>query len=313
MASDKKNNPSEKNNLYNDLFGREENKSGKFDFQNRKLPEEEIQQASRQLKARLREGIHTQPAPKYFIPPAYYKVAAVVALLVISVAVYFSLQTWNAEVTYTTAFGETQEITLPDQSTIILNANSTLRYHKEWTAQQSREVWLEGEAYFTVTHTENNQKFLVHTNNLEVEVLGTQFNVNNRRGKTEVVLNSGKVKLNLEKDKKEEVFMEPGDLVAYSAENQDYERKQINAEVYTSWKNNLLIFDNKPLAEIAGTLEDNHGITIRFATPEIEHKRFTATIPADNVEVLFTMLSSSFDIEKDKNTIIIHKKTDSSL
>ncbi len=313
MASDKKNNPSDKNNLHNDLFGREENKSGKFDFQNRKLPQEEIQEASRQLKACLQEGINTKPAPKYIIHPAYYKVAAAVALLVISVAMYFTLQTWNAEVTYTTAFGETQEITLPDQSTIILNANSTLRYNNEWTAQQPREVWLEGEAYFTVTHTENEQKFLVHTNSLEVEVLGTQFNVNNRRGKTEVVLNSGKVKLNLDKDNKEEIFMEPGDLVAYSAENQDYERKQINAEVYTSWKNNLLIFENKPLGEIASTLEDNHGITIRFATPEIARKRFTATIPADNVEVLFTMLSASFEIEKEENTIIILKKTDSSL
>jgi len=262
------------------------------------------------------EKIRQTSTPVYHLPkwkPALYKVAAAFIGFALVSAVYFLATNFNNETTYTTAFGETKEITLPDQSTIILNANSTLRYNNNWTSQQTREVWLEGEAYFTVTHTENDQKFLVHTQNLEVEVLGTQFNVNNRRGKTEVVLNSGKVKLNLDKDKKEEIFMDPGDLVAYSAENQNYERKQINAEVYTSWKNNLLIFENKTLGDIASTLEDNHGITIQFASPEISQKRFTATIPVDNIEVLFTMLSSSFGIEKDGNTIFIQKKTDSPL
>lgn len=310
MASDKKSDKSGKNKLYSDLFGEQADEAGKFDFQSRRLPEEEIQKASRLLRAHLYEDTAARPASK-FLPSVYYKVAATVALLVVSTLAYFILQMGNAEVSYTTAFGDTQRITLPDNSTVLLNANSTLRYNSDWTARQIREVWLEGEAYFSVIHQDNHQKFLVHTQNLDVEVLGTQFNVNNRRGKTEVVLNSGKVKLNLDKSDKEEILMEPGELVAYSPKEQNYVRKLINSEAYTSWRNNLLIYENKPLREIANTLEDNYGFTIRFASPAIAEKRFTATIPADNVEVLFTMLSSTFEIEQRQKTIIIHKKTDS--
>jgi ferric-dicitrate binding protein FerR (iron transport regulator) len=71
---------------------------------------------------------------------------------------------------------------LPDNSTVILNANSSLRYQENWEAELLREVWVDGEAFFSVVHTHNHQRFRVNvTDDLKVEVLGTEFNVKDRR------------------------------------------------------------------------------------------------------------------------------------
>src|SRR5690606_22589795 len=122
-------------------------------------------------------------------------------------------------------------------------------YPEDWDHQAVREVWLEGEAFFHVQEKSSpgGIKFIVHTEGVDVEVLGTRFNVRNRRHATEVVLNSGKVKLNF--GGKEEVLMEPGDLVEYSAKTQSYAHKQVNSETYTSWRNHVLTFDESTLDE----------------------------------------------------------------
>ncbi|MEO0334042.1 MAG: FecR domain-containing protein, partial [Bacteroidota bacterium] len=168
---------------------------------------------------------------------------------------------------------------------------------------------LEGEAYFSVVKdVDTHRKFLVHTEGLAVEVLGTTFNVNQRAQTTEVVLTSGRVKLSLDNPEQEKVLMQPGELVAYSSQTQRYVKQPIDTKIYTSWKDNLLIFKNQPLREIARTIEDRYGYTIRFDDPKIGEERFTTTLPADQVDILFTMLASSYDIHQDQSTITLYEK-----
>jgi ferric-dicitrate binding protein FerR (iron transport regulator) len=114
-----------------------------------------------------------------------------------------------------------------------------------------------------------------------------------------VVLNSGKVKLNVKG--KEEIYMEPGDWVEYSVKTHVYERKQINPEKYTSWRNNVLTFDESTLGEIATVLEDTYGLEIFFKDPEIAAHRFTTTLPTDQIEILFPMLEESFNLKIIRN------------
>ena len=191
---------------------------------------------------------------------------------------------------------------MPDGSDIVLNNNSRLSFNPDWSVQGVREVHLEGEAFFSVVHTQHEQPFMVRTTDeVSVEVLGTRFNVHNRRNTTEVVLNEGKVKVNINADdKKQEVWMEPGEFVAYSQTTRQYQKKLIDAKTYTSWKDSMLIFEEQSLQEIAFTLEDNYGYTIRFANEKIRAYKFTGTIPTDKVDALFTMLEKSFDLKIDK-------------
>jgi len=93
-----------------------------------------------------------------------------------------------------TAFGEMKELNLPDGSTVILNSNSTLKYDSNWLNTATREVWLEGEAFFEINKQplKGAAQFIVHSNDTKVAVLGTVFNVYNRNENIAVVLESEK-------------------------------------------------------------------------------------------------------------------------
>ncbi|MCW3804783.1 FecR family protein [Plebeiibacterium marinum] len=84
-----------------------------------------------------------------------------------------------------------ERIVLPDNSVVVLNKNSKLVYNKAINTQASREVYLNGEAFFDVTH--NDTPFVVNVDDATVEVLGTEFNVNELNQQLSVLVVSGKV------------------------------------------------------------------------------------------------------------------------
>ena len=130
----------------------------------------------------------------------WFKSIAIAASVVLVVAsgVWY-LATHNVEGSsnlYKTGFAKTKKITLPDGSKVTLNANSELKLSSNWGDKGDRQVWLEGEAYFEVEKKlATHQKFIVHTKDIDVEVLGTKFNVNTRHEKAIVSLEEGKIKL----------------------------------------------------------------------------------------------------------------------
>lgn len=228
--------------------------------------------------------------------------AASVAILLVS-TLAFLLFFQSDVVTYQTSFGETREINLPDGSKVVMNGNSTLSFIPDWNTDEAREVQLAGEAFFSVVHTQNDQQFIVRTiDEVSVEVLGTEFNVHNRRHITKVVLNEGKVKVNIQvDDEKQEVVMAPGESVTYSQTTQEYQKQIVNTETYTSWKDDLLIFEDQSLQEIAHILEDSYGYKIHFANNEISKYKFRASIPTNRLDVIFTMLAKSLDLKIEKD------------
>ncbi len=226
----------------------------------------------------------------------HWRVAAVFVPLIICLGIFYFPNSASQEMVVKTSFGEVRTITLPDNSTVILNANSTLRYSEDWSLDQPREVMLYGEGYFNVVHQHNHEKFLVHTSNeVTIEVLGTQFNVNNRRDRTQVVLESGKIKLGMENRSLNEILMRSGDYAEVSSQGKII-RKAVDARQYTSWQNRNLIFNETPLKEILSILEDNYGYKATVRDSALLKETFTATYPADDVNVLLTALSKSFKI-----------------
>jgi ferric-dicitrate binding protein FerR (iron transport regulator) len=147
----------------------------------------------------------------------YWQIAAAVVFVVAVGMLMLHRFNQNALTTQRTSFGKQKEIVLPDQSVVILNGNSSVRYAAAWNTEKAREVWLEGEAYFSVQHTQNHQKFIVHTHDgFQVEVLGTKFSVNNRKKATSVVLQEGKVKVS---DASSTYIMQPGEMVSILHKN----------------------------------------------------------------------------------------------
>lgn len=226
----------------------------------------------------------------------YWMAAAVVLFSLISISL------WNIEYfhyqIYTTQFGETKTILLADQSQVVLNAHSTLKVPRDIFASGVREVWLTGEGFFNIAKNATHQKFLVHTNKLDIEVLGTQFNVTDRRGSARIVLEEGKVKVTPVMtdalEKKETVVMHPGESIEVSATRPVPVKKYVKPEIYTAWRENKLIFEQTPLHQVLQTIEDYYGIQFILEDSSLSNEQFTGVLPNNDLGVILKSLSRTY-------------------
>lgn len=202
------------------------------------------------------------------------------------------------ETVYKTEYGQVMKIRLPDQSEVTLNGNSSIRIKETWSDQQPREVWLDGEGFFSVKHTVNHQKFIVYANeNVGVEVLGTEFSVSDWKEKTRVVLNSGKIQLHLKENQLEQqIEMKPGDLAEFDNTKVELVRLKVNPEVYSSWRNQSLVFDNTPLSEVSKRIEETYGIDVTMDSV-LYSKRLTGKVSIENLDVLLEAMANGFQLK----------------
>lgn len=212
----------------------------------------------------------------------------------------------NTETTIKTPFGKTQQVTLPDGSTVLLNANSQLRFSKNWSKTESRLVWLNGEAEFSVKHYDlpqgAAQKFIVHTEGVKVEVIGTRFNLSSRGEKCKLALYEGKVELQLTKHPEQaNIAITPNEVV--QVDNGAVVRilpiKKV--EVHQAWTKQHFEFDDTPLSEVALLVENTYGVKFVFKEEALKNKRLTASIPDDDVSVLAKVICQIFDIKTRQN------------
>lgn len=185
-----------------------------------------------------------------------------------------------------TAYGQTRTFTLPDGSEVTLNGNSSLSYPQQWTG--NREVQLTGEAYFKVVHTKDHRRFSVVTaDNFRVNVLGTQFTVSRRKAKTRVVLNEGKVQCLInEKAQADSIILKPGQLVEFARIPENYTLKQVDASLYSAWKDHKLILRNTSLKELTEVLEDTYGYRVNVEKASLLDRRMSGSLPTNDVNVL---------------------------
>ncbi|WP_080240630.1 FecR family protein [Spirosoma rigui] len=200
--------------------------------------------------------------------------------------------------TYETAYGETRTIRLPDGTTVLLNANSSLRVPRWGFGQNTREVRLSGEANFAVTHTPRHQKFVVRTDkNLDVVVLGTNFTVFARKRGTRVALNKGRVQLNYQQGNADrEVVMKPGEQATFDQQNRMALNPIRHPETRPAWSEKRFVFDETPLREVAYMLEESYGLSVEITDPELAERVLIGSLRAENSDQLLQSISVLLDI-----------------
>jgi len=262
------------------------------------LSEEEKQA----LKSQTFEGIRSK-LPGYkeartiplYARPWFYKVAATISVLMVLSAVWY----WNTSqpLEIRTGYGEKLTVILPDQSSVVLNGNSKLRYDDDWNENDPREVWIEGEGFFAVQHTQSHQKFIVHaSNHLNVEVLGTKFNVKTRQAQAEVMLQEGKVKLDLQDNSGDaSIFLKPGELA--TLHNKHITKRVVGKSNYTLWTKNKLLFDKTPLHEVAEMVEQTYGMHIQFQDDEMKNKELSGEISSATGDDIVKAIVETFDLQ----------------
>lgn len=209
---------------------------------------------------RLQQRLNGMQAPVRRMPNRRWWLAAA-AVAVLAVMATFFWQQMNTTQAVITRYGEILEKILPDSSEVVLNGNSKISYSDCWQECDTREVWLDGEAFFHVKKTAAKNRFIVHTNQFDVIVTGTRFNVVNKEGQANVMLTEGSVTLKAKDGR--EWKMNPGDFVAFN--NNRFETAEMQQEKVLAWRDKKLFFNNTPLRDAVKTFEAHYGINITLA------------------------------------------------
>ena len=218
----------------------------------------------------------------------------------------------NGKLVYNTLkipYGKKFEVQLSDGTVVHLNAGTSLRYPVQFLKNQSRQVYLTGEAYFEVSK-DKAHPFTVNTQEVNVEVLGTKFNVNSYTEdiSTDVVLVEGKV--SLYKDKKtaeNQVYLIPGIKGSNLRGQQKIMTEAVNTDYYTAWVKGSLVFKNESFTSIIKKLERYYNITFINKNKALGKEIFNARFDNEPIEVVLKYFSDSYAIDYtiDDNKITI--------
>lgn len=203
--------------------------------------------------------------------------------------------------------GQQSCVNLPDGTVVWLNSGSKFSYSCNFGKKQ-RLVKLEGQAFFNVVK-DKNKPFIVKTKHLDVEVLGTEFDVmayaNGAVVRTTLV--RGKVKVKLPNSKSE--YLEPNQACFYSVYSKKALVKCVNTKEYTSWRNGQIHFSNETFENIARNLERKFNVTIVIENKMIAKERYTGAFKKkDSLNRIFEIfnLTTKFNYVIKGDTIIIN-------
>lgn len=244
--------------------------------------------------------------------PLYKKLSRIAAVLlplfIVAGGYLYYQSTQNKMIEIYVAYGEEKHLFLPDSSEIWINAGSTIKYPKEFKANQ-RLVQLDGEAYFSVRRDES-KPFTVSTEKLSVNVLGTKFNVKAYSDDEQVTttLTSGKVEV---KSENQSHILKPNEQLSFDKKTSAINVTEIPSNETGAWKSGHLIFNNASLSEIVTTLERHFNISIKDNTAIPASKLYTIKfLKNENIKEILDIMQdvASFKYVENEGKIILNQK-----
>ncbi|MEQ8629605.1 FecR domain-containing protein [Ekhidna sp.] len=228
---------------------------------------------------------------------SFMKIAASIALLTAIGVSFFLLKGDNTE---NLVAEQIKEQTLEDGSIVTLNADSELRYPKNFSNEASREVRLKGEAYFEVE--KNPEKpFVIKTPTVEVQVLGTSFSVRSREGEStsSVVVSSGSVAVKyggnrLELKPNEKAILDRSSGRLFKVTNDDPN--------YLSWKTKQFVFDDTSLEKVVANLSSAYQVNIQLMSENMSECPVTVSFDNQSLDTILEVLKATLDLSVEKTS-----------
>lgn len=226
-----------------------------------------------------------------------YKIAAIMLLLLGLSGLYFLVHDFSQEEMLTLQSGSKsiQMIKLADGTIVKMGPNSTFTYPKQFK-KNTRNVEVIGQCFFNVKKDPENP-FIVHTQNMEVTVLGTQFEVfsYDQENKEEVTLLSGKVEVKTSSnmaDRKQTVNLYPNQKFILDKKDSSIRIDEIDAARYLAWQESgILNFENESLSVIIPRIEHWFGCKIVFPKVDSDNLRITIKIKSETLEEVLNIIS----------------------
>jgi len=205
-------------------------------------------------------------------------------------------------------YGERSQITLYEGTKVWLNSGTRFRYPVAFS-KETRDVFIEGEAYFDVAK-DAKHPFVVTAGQLKIQVLGTRFNVCAYASDKEftTTLDEGAVNA-INTTNGRNVILNPGDQVILNRETNGLNSLQVNSQLFTCWKENLLKYENAPFEEVIKKMERWYDVKI-VVDPAINTKeRYTMTIKTESLREMLQLVSRTTKLKYEikENTVLIKK------
>lgn len=196
----------------------------------------------------------------------------------------------------TTQTGEMKVVTLSDGSKITLNNQSSLKYPSSFKGK-TREVYLVGQAFFEVAH-DPEKPFKVHTDQLDVQVLGTSFDIfaYPKDEKIAVAVATGKVGVLSNNGKKTNThFLLPGDKLTYDRLTSNFNSTKVNIADIFAWNGGKLTFRNETLESITTQLQRYYKVKFVFNNRALRYKKISLKVNKQHIATVMNAISISGD------------------
>ncbi len=264
-----------------------------------------VEQAWEKVESRIHNQILSGNTiiRKFISNPLYRVAAAILVSAVLLVSGYEVFYTQSAsevmlEVTATDKVLNT--FTLPDGTLVSLNSDTKVFYPRKF-GRKTREVSIEGEAFFEVKPNKN-KPFIIHAGKAQIKVLGTSFSVSAYPAtkQVEVIVQTGRVQVlnNMTKSlQTDELILTPGDkgTLVYAS---NLMHKMTNQDPnFLAWKTRNLIFKATSLREVIGNLEKVYKVNIRLADPKLNELLLTAQFNDYPLDFILKVIQTTFQIE----------------
>lgn len=208
-------------------------------------------------------------------------------------------------------FGSTYKVQLSDGTMVWLNAGSTLKFPQNFVnSPGERMVYLEGEAFFDVTK-DTEKPFIVSTRDLNVKVLGTQFNISSyTTDKTiKTTLVEGAVNVFETHTPGNQLHLTPNQQAAYHKNQKSFDKLQVDTDIYTAWMDHKLIINHLEFPEILKKLERFRNVRIINNAKHLNQEVYKGEFENESVETILNTiaLSTPFTYEIKNKVITIGK------
>ena len=221
--------------------------------------------------------------------------AAVVFLLGLTTSVHLYMNLVDKTENYSSQVykvlvdkGQRASVILPDGTKVWLNSHTELTYNGDY-GKGNRQVVLSGEGYFEVAK-DTTLRFIVKAGEMEVEALGTTFNVKAYQEDRELTttLFEGKVRTSVGKD---EVILKPDESLSFDKSSRRMIVSDDLAAYARMWKDNELVFKGATMEEVAVMLDRLYNVKVRFASEKVKHYRFSGVIKNNSLDYVIELIS----------------------
>jgi transmembrane sensor len=229
--------------------------------------------------------------------PKYRWMSAAAAVLVLVVGGWFLRNSFKATDVSTPLLVATQKNvlidTLPDNSIVTLNKNSSIEYDAKFTTGNQRNIKLKGEAFFSVTP--NKEKpFIIKVNDVEVKVVGTSFNIKTINGQTEVIVKTGIVQVTRNG---KTVQLTPQEKILTTTDNTILAKETNKDKLFNYYETKEFVCEETPLWRLVEVLNEAYDADIVIGRKELRNLSITTTFANEPLDTVLQIIATTFQLK----------------